>query len=387
MWYGRRGDCNDRADELFEMKVVLSDVASGRNNNLNLIRFVAASLVLVSHSFAFVTGRMFDDPLSRLVGLEMGSLAVNIFFITSGFLVTGSLFNHSSVRSFIWARMLRIYPALVVAVIFTVVLGAFFTKLPVSEYFFHSDSWLFVVRNATALWPGLPLRLHDVFSANPISGVLNGSLWTLPWELGLYMALAVGGMLMALGLSARQLKILLLCVGVISTLYYNYLYVAGKVNPFSNIYNFARFTSFFFIGSGLYVLKDKIIFSMMSLLLCCGAIWLAVILNKAAGLVTINVLLAYVVLYLAYVPSGVTTLYNRLGDYSYGMYIFAFPVQQSLVAMYPNITILELCITSFVVTLALAMLSWNFIEKRIMANRKPYGQKTWDLFSRFRRAS
>jgi peptidoglycan/LPS O-acetylase OafA/YrhL len=363
------------------MSIRISAVAKGRNNNFNLIRFLAASMVLVSHSFGFVSGKMFNDPLDLLIGVGMGDLAVNIFFITSGFLVTGSLFNHSSVRNFIWARVFRIYPALVVAVLFTVILGMFFSSLTLLEYFGHSDVWLYLARNMTVLWPGLPLRIADVFQGNPMSGLVNGSLWTLPWELAMYMSLATGGLLMVIGMSQRILKIVFLSAGILATIYFNYLYIQGKANPFVIEYTAARLTSFFFMGSGFYILKDKIILSRGWFLLMITAIMVAVLWNRTAGLIVINIVLAYVIFYLAYIPSGVISLYNQLGDYSYGVYIYAFPIQQSLVALFPNITVGGLFLSSFVITLFVAVMSWRFIEKKVMDNRQLYIQRVGSCFS------
>lgn len=363
------------------MNIRISAVARGRNNNFKIIRFLAASMVLVSHSFGFVSGKMFNDPLDLLIGIGIGDLAVNIFFITSGFLVTGSLFNHSSIRDFIWARVFRIYPALIVAVLFTVILAMFFSSLTLLEYFGRSDVWFYLVRNMTVLWPGLPLHLADVFPDNPMPGVVNGSLWTLPWELAMYMSLAAGGMLMAIGMSQRILKVVFLSTGILATMYFNYLYVEGKANPFLVEYLVARFTSFFFIGSGFYILKDKIILSKSWSLLMIALVAVAIFWNKIAGIVVINIVLAYVIFYLAYMPSRVISLYNRLGDYSYGVYIYAFPIQQSLVALFPNITVNVLFLSSFVITLIVAVMSWSLIEKKVMDNRRLYTQKIESWFS------
>jgi peptidoglycan/LPS O-acetylase OafA/YrhL len=214
-----------------------------------------------------------------------------------------------------------------------------------------------------------------------MSGLVNGSLWTLPWELAMYMSLATGGLLMIIGISPRILKAVFLSVGILATIYFNYMYIQGKANPFLIEYTAARLASFFFIGSGFYILKDKIILSKTWFLLMIAAIVVAVIWNKTAGLIVINIVLAYVIFYLAYIPSGVISLYNQLGDYSYGLYIYAFPIQQSLVALFPNITVGWLFLSSFVITLFMAVMSWNFIEKKVMDNRQLCVQRVGSWFS------
>ena len=93
------------------------------------MRFVAASLVLYSHSFPLAQGRGgAPDFFSSVLGMSVGQIAVDVFFVTSGFLVAGSLFNRSTILAFAWARILRIYPALIIAVLFCIlVVGLFFT--------------------------------------------------------------------------------------------------------------------------------------------------------------------------------------------------------------------------------------------------------------------
>jgi peptidoglycan/LPS O-acetylase OafA/YrhL len=90
------------------------------------------------------------------------------------------------------------------------------------------------------------------------------------------------------------------------------------------------------------------------------------IVNQNLFFVVYNLVLAYMLLFLAYVPSGFVRAYNRLGDYSYGLYIYAFPVQQTAVALFPGISPLRLILISAPITVALAALSWHLVEKRAL---------------------
>ena len=74
----------------------LSDFTAGRDNNFNLIRMAAALAVLVSHAFALAIGKSAAEPFQALLGMTMGSIAVDVFFLTSGFLVTASLLSRES---------------------------------------------------------------------------------------------------------------------------------------------------------------------------------------------------------------------------------------------------------------------------------------------------
>jgi len=120
------------------MGTVLSKYTNNRDNNFNLIRFLAASLVLYSHSFSLAIGTVYAEPFKISLGLTLGTIAVDIFFITSGFLIASSFFEKNNIIAFVWARILRIYPALIIALIFCVfMVGLFFTTNMTSEYLYN----------------------------------------------------------------------------------------------------------------------------------------------------------------------------------------------------------------------------------------------------------
>src|SRR5690606_35280292 len=112
---------------------------SARNSNLDVIRLVAAILVLFSHCYPLI-GRNEDEPFVRLVGNTGGGIAVSVFFIISGFLITASFKRNRGAVDYILRRAFRILPALAGAVIFSILLGAFLTPLPLNEYFVHPQT-------------------------------------------------------------------------------------------------------------------------------------------------------------------------------------------------------------------------------------------------------
>ena len=166
----------------------LSDFTQVKNNNFNLIRMVAALSVLLAHSFA-LTGES-TNKFAQVAGVSSG-IAVDIFFITSGFLVTASLISRQSVSDFFWARFLRIYPALWVMLILTVFgLGVFFTSLSVHAYLSNSSTYNYFYK-CGILISGITFNLPGVFKFNPFKYAVNGSLWSLPYEVKCYMSLGV----------------------------------------------------------------------------------------------------------------------------------------------------------------------------------------------------
>ena len=166
--------------------MTLSNYTQGRDNNFNLIRIMAALAVLVTHSFALAIGTGAAEPFRDSLGMTMGTIAVDIFFVTSGFLVTGSLLTRHSALEFLWARTLRVFPALLVMLLLTVFgLGPLVTSWPLSAYLTDAGTYGYLLKCAT-LVSGVQYNLPGVFADNPFKSAVNGSLWSLPYEIRMY---------------------------------------------------------------------------------------------------------------------------------------------------------------------------------------------------------
>ncbi len=356
---------------------MLSDVARGRDNNFNIIRICAALAVLVTHSFALVVGSGNAEPLRNTLGMTLGYIAVDIFFITSGFLVTASLLSRQSTLEFIWARVLRIYPALIVMLLFTVlVLGPVFTALPISQYFASKITVKYFVKCATLLF-GVVYDLPGVFVDNPYKGAVNGSLWTMPSEIKMYLFLA--GAWLILGL-VRAVRLPAFKWAVIIAASAAGVYVVVSEFCVSSPSYFIRLFFMFFTGASFYILKNRIPVSRVPFAVLFAALLLSVV-NKQFFFVVYMCSLAYILFFIAYVPKGIIRQYNRLGDYSYGIYIYAFPVQQSIIACIPGISIFQMIVLSAAITLVFSVLSWHILEKRALTLKSFYVGHTRKLFA------
>jgi len=347
----------------------LADYSHGKDNNFNLIRILAALAVLITHSFALATGSPAAEPFRNTLGMTMGAIAVDVFFITSGFLVTGSLLARKSAIDFIVARVLRIYPALILMVAITVFgLGVYFTTLPTSEYLQHSKTWLYLIKTST-LVKDVAFNLPGVFDDTPYKNAVNGSLWTMPYEIRMYAILVIGWLVLRLNRAKRPQ--LLKTAVVIAAALAGVLVLASFVSALDTN-RFVKLFFMFFSGAAFYALKDRIplhaVYFWPALLALLGS---ALVGTQVFGIVY-HLTLAYVLFYLAYVPAGPVRHYNRLGDYSYGVYIFAFPVQQSIIALNPGISTLGVIVSSAAVTIVLAVLSWHLIEKRALSLKLRY---------------
>jgi peptidoglycan/LPS O-acetylase OafA/YrhL len=339
----------------------LDQFAGSRDNNFNLLRLIAAFMVLYSHCFALSTGLSSDEPLRQEYGVTFGSIAVDIFFVTSGFLVTASLATKQYLWRFVRARALRIYPGLFVAVTITVfVLGPLFTTLPVANYLANQDTILHYLKNTT-LVSGVVFTLPGMFESNPLRYAINYPLWSLPYEIGMYGGLAILWLLASLTRTRRMenFRLAVLVTAVIGLI----AYIAGHF--FWRDSALLRLTAMFAIGASCYLFRNRVVLSKKYFVACIVLVFLSA-LDKHVFFVCLTLALPYLVFCFAYLPGGLIRRYNQLGDYSYGVYIYAFPVQQAVAHLLPGVGVGMMLILSTAVTALFAVSSWHFIESRAL---------------------
>jgi peptidoglycan/LPS O-acetylase OafA/YrhL len=350
----------------------LSDYAVGRDNNFNLIRLLAALAVIFSHSVA-VLGLPGDrEVFFDRLGLSAGEMAVDVFFVASGFLVTGSLVKRGSLIAFLWARALRIYPALWIMLLLTVfLLAPALTGLPIADYFHTQSTYEYFWRCATLIG-GVRYSLPGVFDALPLKGQFNGSLWTLPIELRMYLTLAAGWFVLAVA-PAIRVKALTLAAPLAAAAFLAIILrgrlLGGPFNP-ANIRVYM-----FLAGTTLFLWRDRIPLGRGTLFALLAALALASF-DKSVFFAAYVLSLAPLVLHLAYIPSGRVRAFNAWGDFSYGVYIYAFPIQQTLALFFPAMALPAMVAASGLLTLGVAMLSWRVIEKRALALKGDFAAAT-----------
>jgi peptidoglycan/LPS O-acetylase OafA/YrhL len=300
--------------------------------------------------------------MNRAFGLGPGDLGVDIFFVLSGFLVSKSL-SGKTLAEFIWARCTRIYPGLWVAIIVSVLVAAlFFSDEPAARLLTSGATVRYLAHNATLLpTVGAQITLSHAFAHE--GGQFNVSLWTLPYELKMYGLLAAIGM--TVGLRARYVGALT-AIGATCIL----LYRLGA-GPLAGAYG--RFLYLFFAGALAYTLRDRIALrTSVAIGLVCAIF--ATVAGTHLRFVRQTVLLTalpYLLLWLGLVPGGPIRLWNRLGDYSYGMYIYACPVQLALFSIGAAATGVENFLMTMLLTLPIAITSWHALEKRALRIRPP----------------
>ncbi len=353
----------------------LSDYAVGRDNNFNLLRLLAALSVIFSHSVGVLAVPHAEIFFERL-GMSLGEMAVDVFFVTSGFLVTGSLMTRKNLIAFLWARALRIYPALWVMLALTVfVLAPAVTTLSVADYFRSPVPYEYAWKCGTLIG-GVRYYLPGVFQDMPLKGEVNGSLWTLPIEMRMYLYLAGSWFVLAALPSVRVRAMTVLAP--IATAALLVFVLSGRLS--GGPFNAANIRVFMFMaGATMYLWRDKISLN-GALLAALIAVLALASFDKRAYFVAYVLCLPLLVIHLAYLPKGRFRAVNEWGDFSYGTYIYAFPIQQTLAFLIPGISLFAMTTTSAVATLAVAALSWRLIERRALGLKAEFAAVTSRAF-------
>ncbi len=326
----------------------------------------------MTHSFVLASGNPDDEPMRSDVGMTLGSMAVDVFFVTSGFLVTASLIARRGTLEFVAARFLRIYPALWAMVGITVLgLGAAVTTLPLAEYLSAAATRAYLWKCATLIG-GVAYFLPGVFPDTPYPQAVNGSLWTMPYEIKMYLILAATWLALK-PLASRRIRTFQAMIVAAATLAGGLVLANFYVRDVNS--EFTKLFFMFFSGAAAFVLRDRIVLSRGAALTMVAALPLAYLGGREVffGVHTLSV--GYLVLALAYLPGGALRAYNRLGDYSYGVYIYAFPIQQLICHLAPGISAEALMAFSAGATLVCAVLSWHLLEKQALALKGRFAWK------------
>lgn len=346
------------------------------SNQFDAIRLFAAFLVLIGHCFELhspITKGGIGDPMLYLTGLEsLGGVGVIIFFSVSGYLVADSMLRTKHGFEFLWKRVLRIYPALTVLVVISIFLvGPLLSRLSLYEYFSNELTWHYAKNLIFVFQPYLPLMLEG----NPLPKGINGSLWTLAIEVKLYFILAV---LCFLGNSVwRQIAI-----GIYVLLFLVLFYWHFFIQPLANVLYFEtsgyaalKLWSAFLIGNciRIYALEGQL----LKLVLINFAVFvICVFFKKAYSWFAFTSLLSFCVIYVGIIKSKRNYSWKKL-DISYGVYLWAFPVQQCLLNYFPEINFYLFVICTIMATVTLAYCNWIFIEYPALRFKAPKKSSVW----------
>ena len=349
------------------MKNKLLNDLNLNENNFDFLRFFAACSVLFVHGFALI-----GQPIKDSSFIPEG---VPIFFAISGFLIMKSWTKSTNLFSFLTKRCLRIFPALcAVVLISALIIGPLMSKLSVSEYFQNPLTYKYI---KNIFLYKIRFFLPGVFEDLPYPYAVNGSLGSLPFEFFLYVCLAMFGLI-----HLFRNKYSFICV-LVSILFFCLYYSTIKKNEFILFCNgkeFFELLLLFMFSAFLYVAKKSVILN-FPLFLFCFILWL--IGKRYTSVLFIqSFTLPYIILYIAYseIPILKHKLFQFLGNISYGLYLWAFVVQQVIISclihfqiMPENITFIHIMgfnICSLFITLIIAYLSYEIVEKPFLKLKK-----------------
>ena len=339
---------------------VLSDTLKRGNNNFDLIRLFAALAVMLGHSYG-IQGAVGFEAMILLTHLEsFGSLAVYAFFMISGMLVSASYAANPRIGPFVVARAARIWPAVIVcSAVIAFVIGPVFAPGTLSAYISNAEVYRWFAHNASLIGR-VGGRLAGLFGDNHAKFLVNATAWTLPVELKCYVLVLLAGLM---GLMGSRWKLALFVVVAAGLFAY---FIAHPVDSvfFGDVlllppaYSFYP-VPFFLLGMILYSFRTSVVLSgRLVLVLLTGAV---VLRYSRPGTVFFYLLFAYGLLWLSSVRRLLA--FRPKHDYSYGIYLYGFVVQQSFAALFPNTNNFVSLAFTVPVAAAFAAFSWHVVER------------------------
>jgi len=320
------------------------------NNNFDSLRLIGALLVLTGHAFVLTA----HFPVPRLFGIPIHTLGVAVFFCVSGYLVQGSWLRRRNLSGFLRNRCLRIFPGLVAVVLATVfIVGPVVTSVG-PEYFHRPQTYhylLSITLDAQYLLPGVfEGAVHS-------SQAVNGSLWSLGVEFICYLVVLGAGLALRERGYVIFATLAVLCAAAT---------FAPAQSPLDSLKPAASMVVFFAAGAILSAVKPGMR-TLASMTLAGLVVWLGI----AVAVPSVAILGAWVTLPGLVILLGRTTTPGlrsaaRFGDLSYGIYLWAFPVQQLVVHCFGHVALALNLLLVFAFTLPMAFISWHLIERRAL---------------------
>ena len=352
--------------------------SQSRQNNLNFVRLALAIIVLFSHSFQIAQGNYLGEPLVNALPetnyMTLGTTAVCGFFALSGFVITVSWQRHPSWRRFLANRVRRIYPGFLVVMTLQAFFVAPFVTLPPPQFYSLKQLAMLGADMLFLLPYGWPFDgLLAVFPNNPEHGgaALNPSLWTLRFEFWCYLlALALG---LLGGLRRRWLIVVLfLAAWLLLVSGFQLPWPRGLTAVFGPVLYWPRLLSCFLSGAAFALIREQIPHSGWLATLA-GILLVVVSPSCRVGLEAVFPLAGtYLLFWFGFHPTLRLEGLTRWGDFSYGTYLYGFPIQQLLVHLFPGrFTGWTLFACALPLTLALGALSWHGVEKHFLRRQPP----------------
>lgn len=335
-------------------------------NNFDFLRFLFALLVVMGHSYV-LSGNGESMEIISLISnkqLSLTSIGLNGFFVISGYLIFKSLMNSDTIKGYYWRRVLRLYPGLLVVLLLTIFLSPFLYESEI-PFLKNKDVYTYLPNNLSLY--KIQYSIKGVLTKNTYHRAINGSLWTICYEFTLYLLLSV------LIFFRSNIKIVRALLFVIFTMMYigynfyfdylseiNFIGLEGK--------HFLNLGNFFICGSLLSSFQiEKMNYKKIGL----GFIFFVFIISIYFGVYNLlkHILFTLLILLIALNPINKICKFGEIGDLSYGIYIYSFPIQQILMYFF-QFNGKQLLFTSVILSVLFGFLSWHLIEKKAMKYKR-----------------
>jgi peptidoglycan/LPS O-acetylase OafA/YrhL len=326
-------------------------------NNYDFLRLFAAVCIMFTHSFDLLDKNKYE--LARVISngrINFSFIGLSIFFSISGYLIAKSAERSSGIKNYLWKRILRIQPLLIVTCLLTVlVMGPAYTSLSIRDYLLNSNTWTYF-RNILPVF-GLQFTLPGVFLNDVAEPGVNGSLWTLIVEERLYLLVCI----FFLFYRNRFMFLFSLIIPINILYLVNRFYFTSSVIPYLN--SGAFFYALIFLNaSALYFLRinfSKHLFGYI--IVSVGMILIGMSFPSLSFIYFFSI--PFLINSIAQVK-GALNKTGKYGDFTYGIYVFAFPIQQMLISSKIATKPYQLFLYSIILVVPLAITSWHLIEKK-----------------------
>jgi peptidoglycan/LPS O-acetylase OafA/YrhL len=325
---------------------VLAGKIEKKHNNLNAIRLLLALLVLYAHCYPLAVPN---------TGSVAGALAVDLFFFLSGLLITGSWLRSKSMNDYLRKRVLRIYPGYIVALAFATIAMTLANPSGLLRRVLSWEGLKMAVQDA-ALLTQTSTSGPQVFPNNPFPGYADGSMWTIPLEFGCYLVVC------AIGLFCL-FRFRWLVLG--GFLYIYLVFCKAIFLHWEHSHMYRRFLVYFFAGVCAWLWRDKIPMR-WSLVFISLALIVSMHFTRFSWELVEPFALTYIVLFLGYMKPMKFTQWCDSADLSYGVYLYAWPVQQLVATTAWGRNPWVMLMVATPITIAVAFGSWHLVEKRFL---------------------
>jgi len=336
-----------------------------RSNNFDFLRFLLAFSVVVYHLIALVGNKSLNNP----VFTGLGKTPVYGFFIISGFLITSSVASGKGLKIYIENRVRRLVPAYVLVVMLSAIFLVFLSTYTYIEYYTDARFWKYLVSNLLFL-NFLQPELPGVFKTNILQAV-DGSLWTIKVEIAFYILLPI----LFAGLkklkSLREVNWILIILYAL-TFFYRYLCdLAFEVTKIEYLQEFSHqmpgYFNYFGVGMLLYFNFDVVRKYQNKLLILATILILLNFVFKWEFLYAPG--LGLVIFYIAFNLKFLNN-FGKFGDFSYGIYIFHFPIFQVLISIgFITQEVSVNYLLSIMLVLLASISSWYLVEKQFLKKK------------------